>query len=307
MMALSVAACTDGDETTTVGTRDGDAVAAEPTAAPPAPTSTSAPVAEPTSEPTAVAVAAPASCDDVPSFRSADTVSIACAGAFAVSPELFASTAGWHLFEDTDGAWIEADYAMTCCTADDPSFVELLTRNGLDEATVSELCDASGLADDPFSGCDPDRANRPSAFDIDPTWLRVNGFGVHDFGAVDTDVLTSTEEVFGAALSVGENSECGGGPMTIATFDDFSLNFQSGEFVGWFYSSSDPALSTPSGVGPGITEATLREVYQGVDISESTLGLEFYFEVDAGSMSGFIDPDANSVQSLFAGLNCFFR
>ena len=77
--------------------------------------------------------------------------------------------------------------------------------------------------------------------------------------------------------------------------------------VGWFYRSSAPALSSPSGVAPGITTQDLRQAYQGVDIRETTLGLEFTFVVPAGYMGGFFTADGQSVTEMFAGQNCFFR
>jgi len=277
---------------------------AVPATTPPAETPTN-----PTSTPplaTVEPVGESVACEAVPIFQAADTVSIACSGEFAVSPELFASNAGWHLFEVQDGAWIEIDYARTCCEPDDVSFAQLLGRNGLDSVVLAQLCAASGLASDPSTGCAPDgQGEEDVAFE--GTWLRVNGLGTHDFGSGQNIVVSSIEQVFGPAESITEALECGAGPMTIASFDDFAVQFQDNRFIGWYYASSTPTLSTPSGVMVGISEADLVVVYEGADIFDETLGREFFFEVPAGFIAGFISDTDAAVTALYAGTNCFFR
>jgi hypothetical protein len=265
--------------------------------------------AEPTSAPTLATVepvGQSLACEDVPAFQAAETVSVACSGEFAVSPELFANNAGWHLFEVQDGAWIEIGYARTCCEPDDVSFVQLLGRNGLDSVMVAQLCAASGLASDAFSGCASDGLDEEDIA-FDGAWLRVNGLGPHDFATGQDLVLSSIEQVFGSAESITEALECGAGPMTIVSFDDFAVQFQDNAFIGWYYVSSAPTLSTPSGVTVGISEADLVVAYEGVDIFDETLGREFFFEVPAGFMAGFISNTSARVTALHAGTNCFFR
>jgi len=221
-----------------------------------------------------------------------------------VSPQLFASNAGWHLFEARANQWVEIDYARTCCEFGDERFVDMLTRNGVSAALTEELCAGAGLGTDPLTGCVPGEGV-PAEFE--PTWLRVNGFGDHDFGADQDAVIRSLDAVFGFPPEVAENGECGAGPMTIASFTDFTVQFQNNQLIGWYYTSSTPELTTPSGVAVGITEASLAEVYQGVEIFEETLGREFSFTVPAGSIGGFIDGVGGPVVALFAGTNCFFR
>ena len=151
-------------------------------------------------------------------------------------------------------------------------------------------------------------APTPAAQTIDdPGWLRVNGLGDNDFGTDQATVLASIEAVFGAPQSLGAANECGAGPMTIASFDDFTVQFQDGVLIGWYYASSNPPLTTPSGVMPGLTEAQLEQVYQGMTVRDDSLGREFFFEVPAGFMGGFIDSTGGSVTALYAGTNCFFR
>jgi len=248
-----------------------------------------------------------ASCAEVPTFSAADTVSVACAGDFAVSPELFASNAGWHLFSDNDGQWLEIDYARTCCEDGDPSFTDLLVRNGLDATIVADMCTQSGLDDDAFSGCDAPAGEESDESAFEGSWLRVDGLGPHDFGTSADVVMSMIEETFGAPNQISEQSECGAGPMTSASFTDFSVQMQNDAFVGWFYTSSTPALTTPSGVTPGITETSLIQVYDGVEISTDTLGKEFTFQVPSGFIGGFFDDTGSTVTHLYAGVTCFFR
>lgn len=246
------------------------------------------------------------SCSTVPTFNAADTVAVACAGGFAAAPELFASNAGWHLFQAQDGEWVEIDYAMTCCGTGEVPFTNLLERNGVDAVAIADLCLATGVGPDSVTGCSTGRGDdEPPAFE--GTWLRVNGLGPHDFATTDTDVIAEVESVFGPALQVNEATECGAGSMTIMSFDNFGLQFQSGSFVGWFYEASTPALTTPSGVAPGISEPALTVAYEGVEIFDSTLGREFSFTVPAGTIGGFLDQVDGNVTSLHAGVNCFFR
>lgn len=285
---------TEPAPTTEVTSAEQPTAPAEPTVRP-----TAGADPEATKEPTAAPTGNAAGCDDVPVFHAADSVFPGCAGDYAVSPELFANNAGWHLFEAVAGQWVEIDYALTCCNVEDEiSFADLLIRNDLDPTTVLALCSAANVRD-----CSSSGDGQPDDFEGD--WLRVNGLGDHDFGAVEDDVRTSLEAVFGAAVDSFDARECGAGPMTIVSYHDFTVQFQDGEFIGWFYTSSEPALTTPSGVAPGIDETELRDVYDGVEIDETTLGTEFFFEVPAGYIGGFLE--AGTVTSLYAGTNCFFR
>lgn len=137
-----------------------------------------------------------------------------------------------------------------------------------------------------------------------PGWLRVNGFGPVDFGSNQSFTRIWIAPRFGEPASIFTNPECG---LTILEWTDFSLAFESDKLVGWFYRSSNPGLLSPSGVAPGITASDLRIAYQGVEIFESSLGREFFFEVPAGFMGGFFGDGGQRVTEMFAGQNCFFR
>jgi len=143
--------------------------------------------------------------------------------------------------------------------------------------------------------------------DGDATWLRVNGFGPGNFGDPAIDVEAWVSAFFGPPTGRFDQPECGGGPSTSLNWEDFSLLMQDGQFVGWFYTTSSPVLTSPSSVTPGINRAQLEQVYVGVNISETTLGQEFFFEVPAGYMGGFLTADGERVTEMFAGSTCFFR
>ena len=67
-----------------------------------------------------------------------------------------------------------------------------------------------------------------------------------------------------------ENTECGAGPMRMASFPGgLVLNFQSGGFVGW--TSTDPGIPVEGGLRPGLPAPSPA----AVTYTETTLGTEF--------------------------------
>ena len=119
-----------------------------------------------------------------------------------------------------------------------------------------------------------------------------------------TAISTVAASVGGAAPEVTTNSECGAGPIQFAEFSNgLQLLFQGGTFQGWFL--REPGLTTVNGVGVGSTRADLDEAFSIEVIPDSTLGVEF----SAGDLGGFLSADgaAGTVESLYAGLTCFFR
>ena len=135
-------------------------------------------------------------------------------------------------------------------------------------------------------------------------WLRVDGFGDYDFGRTTDNVVAVIEPLVGSP-SNRSDVDCGGGTATILTFDGFSLVSVEGRLVGWTYQGSDPPMTTPSGISPGIPRSSLEDRYQGVLIEETTLGTEFFYETPSGYMGGFFS--GISLSALHAGFTCFFR
>ena len=78
--------------------------------------------------------------------------------------------------------------------------------------------------------------------------------------------------------------------------------FQNDTFQGWFI--DEAGLTTVDGVGVGSTRAALEDSGTVEMTPDSTLGAEF----SLGEMGGFLSaPTGGEVDSLYAGLTCFFR
>ena len=112
--------------------------------------------------------------------------------------------------------------------------------------------------------------------------------------------------VFGGP-QFGSNEECGAGPMTFATFDQFVANFQDDRFVGWMVNGpSDRARVTgPEGVTLGMSAADLRKLPSFEAIDDSTLGEEFTIGDGELAISGLIED--SQVAVLWGGETCNFR
>lgn len=124
------------------------------------------------------------------------------------------------------------------------------------------------------------------------------------FGTPQATALAAVAaSVGGAAPEVTTNEECGAGPIQFAQFSNsVQLLFQGGTFQGWFL--REPGLTTVNGIGVGSTRAALNEAFTVEMVPDSTLGFEF----TAGELGGFLTADgaAGTVESLYAGLTCFF-
>ena len=87
-------------------------------------------------------------------------------------------------------------------------------------------------------------------------------------------------------------------------------NFQGGKLVGWFLDQEDGStIRTDREIAPGSTEVAVKQAYR-MERTDSTLGDEFYSDEKIGGF--FAETPASSgdhktVESLFAGTNCFFR
>lgn len=125
------------------------------------------------------------------------------------------------------------------------------------------------------------------------------------FGTPRATVIAAvTANTGGMAPEESTNSECGAGPTQFAGYTDgLQLLFQDEQFAGWFLDA--PGLTTADGVGVGTTRAALDDARTVTLVPDSTLGVEF----TAGDLGGFLTAEgsAGTVQSLHAGLTCFFR
>ena len=102
------------------------------------------------------------------------------------------------------------------------------------------------------------------------------------------------------AAEQGTNSECPPGAMDYSQWNDLTLWFQNGQFVGW--AVDEPGPNTLTGIGVGATRVQLERDYTIEWVPDSTLGTEFM----AGDMSGIIGDDG-TITNLWAGMSCNFR
>nr|WP_137678174.1 hypothetical protein [Parerythrobacter lutipelagi] len=153
----------------------------------------------------------------------------------------------------------------------------------------------------------PDEA---SAIEVSGQGIGWNGSGASmliSFGATQSEI----EELLVADLqnrpATASNEECGAGPMQFSTFDNgLVLNFQDGEFVGWFLDGESP-VKTDKGVRTGDPIGSFASAHGAEEMAESTLGIEYYSSAEGiGALAGENPEDAR-VEALYAGTQCFFR
>lgn len=120
------------------------------------------------------------------------------------------------------------------------------------------------------------------------------------------------EEAGDAWLGTAErssNDECGAGPMEFSRYGGLTLNWLDGKLVGWF-ARPDPAVVTSDGIMPGKLLRDLEVARSARLIEDSTLKGEFdYLAADGREIGGFASGSGRdaTIESLYAGVNCFFR
>jgi len=145
----------------------------------------------------------------------------------------------------------------------------------------------------------------PDGLVIAPPEAGGNGV-VLNFGEDEDEVVEALTAVFGGP-QFGSNEECGAGPMTFATFDQFVANFQDDRFVGWMVNgpSERASFTGPDGVALGMSAADLRKLSTYAAFEDSTLGEEFTVGGNEMLVSGLIED--NQVAVLWGGVACNFR
>ncbi|WP_152559862.1 hypothetical protein [Hymenobacter sp. IS2118] len=138
------------------------------------------------------------------------------------------------------------------------------------------------------------------------------------FGMAQEQLIGIISKVLQAEpRSVGINSECGAGPLKMASWSNgLTLVFQEKkagtalqwQFVGWYAgaaSGATPKPTTMAGVGIGSTRTELEGAY-AVKVAESTLGQEFS---TTSGLYGILDGPGQTakITSLWSGTSCNFR
>ncbi len=120
------------------------------------------------------------------------------------------------------------------------------------------------------------------------------------------------EKAGDAWLGAGErsaNEECGAGPMEFTRYAGLTLNWQDDKLVGWL-AKPDPAVVTTDGIMPGKLLRDLEVARSARSVEGSTLEGEFdYLAADGHKIGGFATGTGRdaTIESLYAGVNCFFR
>ena len=148
---------------------------------------------------------------------------------------------------------------------------------------------------------------------LDPEGLRLvdpssGSTRVLAFGREEDDVIEIVTSLQKGPAERGANSECGGGPLTFASWTDgLSLNFSDGRFSGWSVDVREGGAeqhTTLTGIGVGSTRAELEESYD-VYVEETSIGNEF----SAGELQGVLDGLGSNavVTHMWSGTTCIFR
>ena len=138
------------------------------------------------------------------------------------------------------------------------------------------------------------------------------------FGMPQDELVGLVSKVLQAEpRSVGINSECGAGPLKMASWSNgLTVVFQEKQagaarewqFVGWYAgaaSGAAPKVATMAGVGIGSTRAALEGAYV-IKVAKSTLGQEF--STTSGLYGILNGPGpAAVITSLWSGTSCNFR
>jgi len=207
---------------------------------------------------------------------------------------------------------IGATVLLGACTSEAPSQNE--PEPSLPEATGNAIEPETTASEPAVTSTEPTLAPTNAAVALDSEGLRfVDGAtgsaSAIAFGTPSDQVIAALMPLRSEPTDTGENTECGAGPLTYATWDDgLTLYGSDGEFGGWAvngYGSPDASsYQTMAGIGVGSTRSELEAAYT-VEFFESSLGAEFA----AGDLYGLLSDSTPSatVTNLWSGLSCNFR
>lgn len=120
------------------------------------------------------------------------------------------------------------------------------------------------------------------------------------------------EKVLKSKPTININSECGAGPLKMATWDNgltllFQKNRETWFFVGW--AANEPKnpqlkLTTMAGIGVGSNRNEMENAYV-IKVSKTSLGYEFSTKSD--DLYGIFDGKNAKITNLWSGVSCNFR
>ena len=134
------------------------------------------------------------------------------------------------------------------------------------------------------------------------------------FGMPFEQTIATIEKVLNAKPTVNINSECGAGPLKMATWENgLTLLFQEEKqewlFVGWAANQPkkpDLKLITMAGIGVGSTRQEMESVYV-IKVSKTSLGYEF--ATKSKDLFGIFDGATKNakITNMWSGVSCNFR
>ena len=148
------------------------------------------------------------------------------------------------------------------------------------------------------------------------TRIRIQGLGLDLIDASGTvtplpfertsqaDAIAAVTAATGSEPRITTNDECPSGTTGFADYPNgLQLIFVNGQFQGW--TLDQDGIYTENEFGVGVSRETMDSLPDFQIDTTSTLGVEFYFQ----GVNGFMSSDAadGRVESLYAGLTCFFR
>lgn len=155
---------------------------------------------------------------------------------------------------------------------------------------------------------------RTTTIPDEPVVLEGTAFGGYQVGeAIRDDVVGFVVSFFGEPTRVRdlvdeEYTTCPSGSDEIVSwFDELMLVFGGDVFAGYLWSTSDLPFATPEGLQVNMAVSDLIAAYPGVDISETSLGWEWFDE--ASGLRGFVSgPTASDAVLSIGGRDiCAFR
>lgn len=137
------------------------------------------------------------------------------------------------------------------------------------------------------------------------------------FGTPEEQILNMVSNLLNSQpTDVGINSECGAGPLKMATWNNgLTLMLKekktdnTWEFVGWYMGtnpSKKPGVTTMANIGIGSTREQLESAY-AIKVEKTSLGNEF--STVPGGLYGILSGSGENatITSLWSGTSCIFR
>ncbi len=134
------------------------------------------------------------------------------------------------------------------------------------------------------------------------------------FGMPFEQATVTVGKILNAKPTVNINSECGAGPLKMATWQNgLTLMFQQKEnewlFVGWAANQSkkpELKLTTMAGIGVGSTKKEMESAYV-IIVDKTSLGYEFSTKSD--DLFGIFDGGTGDakITNMWSGVSCNFR